>query len=128
MKEKSLKWLKFAKDDFEVGQATLITFRDRYAGIVAYHCQQSAEKGLKAFLVLSGQLIPKSHNLNVLLEQCEILDADFKNIRIQADRLNPFSVQTRYPDDVCDYLTYEEAEELLNYSKQIIELIESKII
>ena len=128
MKEKSRKWLKFAQDDFEVAQATLTTFKDRYAGIVAYHAQQAAEKGFKAFLVFNGQFVPKSHNLNLLLEQCELLDSDFKTIRIQAHLLNPFSIQTRYPDDICTSLTYEEAKELLAYSQQIINFIKNKIL
>lgn len=128
MKEKSLKWLKFAKDDFEVAQATLTSFKDRYAGIVAYHLQQAAEKSFKAFLVFNGQLVPKSHNLNVLVEQCEMLDSDFKNMRSQADRLNPFSVQTRYPDDLCADLIFQEVEDLLHDSQQIIEFVAYKII
>jgi len=127
MNAKSLRWLKFAKDDFEVGQATLISFGDRYAGIVAYHAQQAAEKAFKAFLVFNDKFVPKTHNLNVLLDQCDALDSDFKNIWIQADRLNPFSIQTRYPDDICTELTREEAEELLRCSEQIIELVEKKI-
>jgi HEPN domain-containing protein len=126
MKEKSLEWLKFAKDDFEVGQSILITFKERYVGIVAYHFQQSAEKALKSFLIFKGQLVPRSHNLNVLLEQCELLDIDFKTIRTQADALNPFSTKTRYPDDISSHLTYEEAQELLTYSKKILQLIEKK--
>lgn len=128
MKEKSLKWLKFAKDDFEVAQAILTTFEDKYAGIVAYHLRQAAEKSFKALLVFNGQLIPRSHNLNVLVEQCDMLDSDFKNMRSQADRLNPFSVQTRYPDDLCADLTFQEVQSLLHDSQQIIEFIEYKII
>lgn len=35
-------------------------------GIICYHCQQSAEKYLKGFLVLHGMSPPKTHDLNQL--------------------------------------------------------------
>ena len=43
-------------------------------------CQQSAEKFLKAFLVFHGNEIPKTHNIEFLLERCKIIDTSFSTI------------------------------------------------
>jgi HEPN domain-containing protein len=38
--------------------------------VVVYHCQQSAEKALKAYLTYHDVLFQKTHNLIVLLDVC----------------------------------------------------------
>ena len=127
MKENSLVWLQFAKDDFDYGQDSLKSFEDKYTGMVAYHFQQSAEKSLKAFLVFNGKVVPKTHNLILLLESCAELNIEFQKLRKQASQLNPFSVQTRYPDDCYIHVPLQKAEELLCCCKQIFEFVENKI-
>lgn len=64
----------------------------------AYHCQQAAEKLLKALLAASGMSIPRSHDLKRLAAQImprhPALAADMEAI----SDLTPWATATRYPD------------------------------
>ncbi|OGB85888.1 hypothetical protein A3J41_00655 [candidate division TM6 bacterium RIFCSPHIGHO2_12_FULL_38_8] len=127
MKENnSQEWLKFAKIDFEIAQ-DLLNLKDRYAGAAAYHAQQAAEKALKAYLMYQNEDIPKSHDLVLLVRRCAEFDLEFLLIELMAARLSPFSVQTRYPDDMCSDLSVQEAKKLLKDSEKILNFVIQKI-
>ena len=64
-----------------------------------YHCQQAAEKSLKAFLALNDVPIQRVHILGMLVEQCMEFDITFQELREIADVLTPFAVVFRYPGD-----------------------------
>ena len=63
--------------------------------IVGFHAQQAAEKLLKAWIAIHGQVFQLTHNLGVLLDA-------LRDHEPEADRfrgliaLNPFAVQFRY--------------------------------
>lgn len=126
MKEKSLDWLRLAVDDFGMAEL-LLERRERYAGGAAYHMQQSAEKAFKAYLVFHAAVVPKVHDLNILVKRCCCMSQDFELVEQQASRLDPFSIKTRYPDDVDFVLSYEEALELLDDAAEILKFVEKKI-
>jgi HEPN domain-containing protein len=126
MSEKSLEWLKFAKDDLLVAKK-LLRPPDIFPGVAAYHAQQSAEKALKAYLMYCGQDILKSHNLLILMQACAQFDLEFLIIESMASCLNPFSVKTRYPDDVSFCLLKKDAKILINYAAVIFELVDKKM-
>jgi HEPN domain-containing protein len=65
--------------------------------IICFHCQQSAEKYLKGFLVKNNTEPPKIHDLVELLELCEQIYPDFSAVESQCDFLNRYSVAPRYP-------------------------------
>ena len=65
--------------------------------IICDHCQQSAEKMLKAFLVYSNANPPKKHDLDVLCDMCKDIDEAFSDLFDLCDRLNPYANQPRYP-------------------------------
>ena len=66
---------------------------------VCFHCQQAAEKFLKAFLVGKGQLYPITHDLLLILEKILPLNGDAENLRDTLAILMPYAVEIRYPDD-----------------------------
>jgi HEPN domain-containing protein len=68
--------------------------------MVVYHAQQAGEKSLKAFLTWHNQLFPKTHDLSLLLQQCESLDSSFSAHRTAARLLTPYASQFRYPSAV----------------------------
>lgn len=68
----------------------------------AYHCQQAAEKALKAYLSLHGIPFRKTHLLVPLLAECEALDPGFAGLAEAAELLTPFATAFRYPGDVLD--------------------------
>ncbi len=66
---------------------------------ICFHCQQAAEKLLKAFLVASGQPYPVSHDLLLLLEKILPFNNDAETLRNELSILMPYAVEIRYPDD-----------------------------
>ena len=117
-------WIKYATDDLEVVNI-LTSHNPPKLEIICYHCQQSAEKMLKAFLVFSNVRPPKKHELDLLCDMCEDIDNSFINIADICDRLNPYSSQPRYP------LGLEITEDMMKLavkdSEQIYEFVKSKI-
>ena len=66
--------------------------------VAVYHCQQAAEKAVKAFLVHHGKPYEKTHDIEVLVElACEI-DSTFKTLADPADALTPYATRFRYPN------------------------------
>ncbi len=66
---------------------------------VCFHCQQAAEKFLKAYLVFRGQAPPITHDLLLLLEKVRFFDAEAEWLREHLALLMPYAVEIRYPDD-----------------------------
>jgi HEPN domain-containing protein len=57
--------------------------------IVAFHCQQAAEKALKAYLAWRNQPFRRTHDLRELVEQCAGLSPDFASLRAAAPLHSP---------------------------------------
>ena len=66
---------------------------------VCFHCQQSAEKLLKAYLVANGRQYPVSHDLMLILEAVLALSPEAGQLRDSLALLIPYAVEVRYPDD-----------------------------
>ena len=96
------RWLDFAENDLAVAKHLLETFHPKPLEIICYHCQQAAEKAIKAVYIALGIPggIPKKHDLTFLLEQMkhrvDIPDAMFDH----ADDLNSYSIIVRYPNEI----------------------------
>jgi len=85
-------WISKAEEDLLVVHQ-LMSADILVKGAIAYHCQQSAEKFLKAFLVFHGNEIPKTHNIEFLLERCKIIDKSFS--AIDPCNLTDYGVEVR---------------------------------
>lgn len=66
---------------------------------VCFHCQQAAEKLLKAYLVGNKQPYPLSHDLFLILEKILPLNSFAEQLRDALSILMPYAVEIRYPDD-----------------------------
>ena len=95
--------------------------------IICYHCQQAAEKAIKA-IILAFELpggIPKKHDLTFLLNQLRGSVTIDSTLRRHADMLNSYSVMVRYPAEIlidenttANSILY--AEEIVTWAKQIV--------
>ena len=65
----------------------------------AYHCQQAAEKALKAFLTMHDIPVQKTPLLAPLVLQCMQRDPEFHALQETAETLTPFATAFRYPGD-----------------------------
>jgi HEPN domain-containing protein len=64
--------------------------------IIGFHCQQAAEKLLKAVLVEREQSFNKNHNLNYLVQLLSDSGDGLPPELSELDTLNPFAVTLRY--------------------------------
>ena len=109
-------WLKKAEADYA---GALHLARRRKAplpDLVCFHCQQAAEKYLKAFLVFQEALFPKTHDLLSLLESCMKYKSDLGLWSEPFELLNPYSVQFRYPGEEA---SHDEARVAIRTIKRI---------
>ena len=91
-------WLAKAKNDLLNADNNLAAGKVPY-DTVCFHCQQAAEKLLKAYLLASGQPAPRTHDLLLLLERVLSLNTAAEQLRDALSILVPYAVEIRYPDD-----------------------------
>lgn len=97
-------------------------------GAVAFHCQQAAEKALKAYLLRHDRPFRKAHELPELVNQCAEITPDFRALLEAADKLTPYIIAGRYPPDETEGRfpawaaepTSEQAEEALRLAREIV--------
>jgi len=118
-------WLKYADNDLDVVHI-LSNHYPLQTEIICFHCQQSAEKALKAFLLFHSQEPPKTHSLERLVDLCIELSEDFNQIVADCEYLNPFGVQPRYPFGL--ELTEEDAVISTQKCEKIVKFIRARII
>jgi HEPN domain-containing protein len=126
-REHTRMWLEKANNDFKNAEIILAAQTESPPlDTVCFHCQQAAEKFIKAFLVFHGKLFPFSHNLADLVAICMQVDLAFAAIQRKAETLTPFAVEIRYPDDF--YMpTKEEAKEAFAIATEIKTFISARL-
>jgi HEPN domain-containing protein len=90
-------WVHKAEGDYKAAVALNRLRKEPQPDIVCYHCQQSAEKYLKAVLVHFGIAPPRTHSLMDLLADCAVVDSSVTAWSPLVQALDPFSVRFRYP-------------------------------
>jgi len=94
--ETTLEWFYFAEADLDSALILNNAYR-KHDAIICYHCQQAAEKYLKAFLCYNGVIPPKIHVLETLCALCSEFDSSFNEIARDCAYLSPFAIHARYP-------------------------------
>ena len=89
-----------------------------------YHCQQTAEKAVKAFLV-SKEISPeKTHDIRKLTLEAAVHEPRFNEVMDMAVALTPYAWEFRYPDDLAEtYPTREEFDEALQHAQAIYDFV-----
>ena len=86
--------------------------------IICYHCQQAAEKYLKAYLVFrEGQEPPKTHDLTLLSIECSKTESRFENVGRACEMLTRYGVLPRYPTEIEVF--ENDMQKALEYARQI---------
>ena len=91
-------WFQFAEMDYSTALFVNGNMYPKPLEIICYHCQQSAEKNIKAILIANGLPLSKTHDLGLLLEALSIEIPE--KVFDAADNLTPYGVKTRYPQEV----------------------------
>jgi len=97
MVNECLEWVNFAENDILTAE-TMSKLSKPPMEIVCYHCQQAAEKLLKAYLVLKNEPVLKTHDTVFLNSKCVMFDKSFDKINNECIRLTNYGVNTRYPN------------------------------
>ncbi len=116
MHEEDVKeWLRFANMDLNTAKHLFETMYPKPYEIICYHCQQAAEKFIKAIFVLNQKEIVKTHDLVVLAKSLEGIYVPPVDILRLCAILTPYGVRIRYPfempleeTDVKSALVYAE--------------------
>ena len=85
-------WLNKAEHDLLSAQR-LLEIEPMILDNACFHCQQSIEKCLKAFLIYHGRDIERTHNVIFLLSECAIFDSVFA--AVDPMNINAYAVQGR---------------------------------
>jgi len=93
-------WLRYAHNDIVVAKHCFEDLHPKQTEIASYHCQQCAEKALKAFLIYKDIEPPKIHDLKLLCKMCLDIDGSFADIAVLCAHLTPYGVTVRYPDEL----------------------------
>ena len=129
MNERTANWLEEANWDLE--NARILFENDRFNTVV-FHCQQAAEKAVKA-LLYHNKINGWGHSIHSLLEKYkDIKNKNFDDIEKLALSLDKHYITTRYPDalpNIAPHKAYnrQEAEIAINQAKDIIDFVNKEI-
>ena len=108
-------WIDLAQQD-EASARFLLRMRPLPLEVICFHCQQAAEKLMKAVLAKHGLDIPNTHDLPFLLDLAAAPAPSLASLDQLALDLNDFSVVVRYPS----HIPLEEAD-----AKDALEAVEA---
>ncbi len=91
-----------------------------------YHTQQCAEKALKGYLAFKKEPLKKTHDIELLVEICSVIDSEFEKLYECSENLTPYATAFRYPDIYLEP-DYDEVYEAIGMAKEILEFVEKKI-
>lgn len=117
-------WILKAEEDFESAKSLIKKRKRPVPNVVCFHCQQSIEKYLKAFLTKNSHEPPATHDLQRLNNICLKVAKDFEQIRDGLDILNAYSVDFRYPGEGA---TIRESKTAFQIASKIRKFLISKL-
>ena len=118
-------WLVKAREDLAAAEI-LVAQQPPLLGIIGFHCQQAAEKYIKAFLVLHDIKFTKTHDIELLIDLIGNVDNSLADILHDAIILSDYGVDVRYPGDIPE-LTPEEAKEAVKLASMVRNAIRSAL-
>jgi HEPN domain-containing protein len=97
MKQATRDWVKKAEEDYLAALDLSRRRKSQLHNTVCFHCQQSAEKYLKARIEEAGLRIPRTHDLESLLNILLQVEPLWAALRPALQNLTDFAVDFRYP-------------------------------
>ena len=119
-------WLQFAQRDYDFAVDIESHFWPKHIEKICYNCQQAAEKALKAFLAYHEVIIPKTHNISLLVNLCSTYDASIRLENKAAKKMTDYATISRYPDFVTTW-SETDATLALKYAKRVLEKVNKSL-
>ena len=119
-------WIRFAQMDYDAAKNMSVLFQPVPLEIVCFHCQQAAEKILKAYALANGEPLIRTHDLSVILAQCKKYNQEFSNLDRVGIMLNDYAVVYKYPTKE-DAVTEHDMKTALDNALKILEFTKALI-
>ncbi|KAA0591285.1 HEPN domain-containing protein [Azospirillum oryzae] len=110
-------WLESASVDLRAGRACL-SVPNPIVTAATYHCQQAAEKLVKAVLVWLNLDVPRSHDIDALVMRIP-RDLPMRPILSTLGRFTAFATLYRYPGEAGDVSDEPTTAEVLGWLDEI---------
>jgi HEPN domain-containing protein len=122
-------WLDIATEDLTVAH---LVFEEEHLAHTCFLSQQCIEKSLKAYLISKANTYPRTHNLVILLNQCEMLEPTFSQFRAECITIDQYYVPTRYPDAIPGGLptgspTEQQARKAITAAEIILQFVTAQL-
>ena len=129
MSKKVIKnWIALAEYDFETAKAMMKSGRYLY---VAFTCQQTIEKALKALYVKEKEETPPyTHNLIRLAEELSGIKPIDEDANRFLERLNSYYIQSRYTEEIHQIsksLNKKSAQEILSKTGELFKWLKKHV-
>ena len=123
MKKQTARWVRKAEAD-RIGARRLAEIAEPVNDLICFHCQQSAEKYLKALVQELGLVVPRIHHLEKLLALVSTHDASLAKLRRTVAALNRYAVDFRYPGEDA---TKRQAKAALRHAEKVRTVLRAKL-
>ena len=124
MNELTEEWLFKAEEDIYSADLLIHAGEVPVSDYACFHCQQSAEKYLKAYLQEHQVEFQRKHDLLPLLQLCLSIDKEFQSIMKDLTALDRYAVIVRYPGIRIEVKTAEAA---LKTAQRVRKFIRKKL-
>ncbi len=117
-------WIAKAETDYKAAVDLARRRKDPLPGVVCFHCQQCAEKYLKAFLISREVPFPKVHDLIALKGLCVEEEGVFELVHDLLEALEGYDVAIRYPGEAA---TVEDARTAVAAMKKVRKFVRARL-
>jgi len=129
MKKQVKDWILLADTDLNAAEL-IIKDENPLTNIIAFHCQQTIEKYLKAYLLEKDNPPIKTHDLiklNGMIKEINDLSIDENKLIM----INEVYIESRYPGDLGllpdGFPTKEEAKEYIKFANELKIIINNEL-
>jgi HEPN domain-containing protein len=91
--DETRRWIERAQGDLRAAEICATEL----PATALFHCQQAAEKYLKAYLTWNQKVFRKTHELRELATACALIETALKSVLDPAETLSKYAWKFRYP-------------------------------
>lgn len=114
-------WMEYASED--LAAAVVLAEDATCVNAACFHCQQTIEKALKAYLLFVGGHSVDGHNLSWLVRQACKYHSAFGGFIARTAALNRYYIECRYPSDRWETPDAETMSQTLQVTRELYEYV-----
>jgi HEPN domain-containing protein len=118
-------WMARARQDLRAAEVDLRA-EPPLLGDAAFHCQQAAEKALKALLARHGRPFRKTHDIGELALACLEYESSLEPLLRQGAPLTEYAWRFRYPGEIFEP-ERTEVDEALGIASGIVDEVAGRL-